>query len=89
METTTALTEAERKGQYDAEKRRFGLATTQTNPSTGAAGDMATYARHLVEVTNLYRGHKNGFARCMAEVERRCAKTHGFPEYEQWAEKNH
>jgi hypothetical protein len=81
------MTEDERKGEYDAQKRRFGRATTQTDPETGEGGDMATWARHWVDITNLYRGQPNGFKRCLDEAERRCAESHGFPPFAEWQDK--
>lgn len=81
---TKPMSNEERKGQYDAEKRRFGRATTQTNPETGEEGDMMTWGRHWVDITNLYRGQPNGFKRCLDECERRCATTHGFTDYATW-----
>lgn len=77
-DTVTALTLDERKGQYDAELRRAGIAFAAANPTV--------HWQHVTAVVDkYYKGKKGDYRRCMALVERKCGKSAGFPRFEEWA----
>lgn len=81
------MTDDELRGEYDAQLRAKGRALIEGDPETNTPGDKVTYARHLVAVTEKYKGQRQGWVRITAEIERRCGLTAGFPAYDAWLEK--